>query len=104
VFEIPLVDIGFEYDYMGAVEKAYRVGRNGNAFKRLFEIISTRIKGAEFQLDIIYDKAKIEDVIENISKEIDVEPKDAQIQIRDGNIDIIDEVVGKRLIEKSLLK
>lgn len=104
VFEIPLVDIGFEYDYMGAVEKAYRVGRNGNAFKRLFEIISTRIKGTEFQLEIIYDKAKIEDAIENISKEIDVEPKDAQIQIRDGNIDIIDEVVGKKVNREKLIE
>lgn len=104
VFEIPLVDIGFEYDYMGAVEKAYIVGRNGDLFKRLYEIISTRIKGREFKLGIICDKAKIEDVIENISKEIDVEPKDAQIQIRDGNIDIIDEVVGKKVNREKLIE
>mgnify|MGYP001219766415 CR=1 FL=1 len=111
-FNIPLKDLGLEFEYEKAIEEAYKIGREGNVFIRIYDIIRIRIKGVKVELGISYDKDKIKDIVDAISMEINVEPRDAQININDGNIEIINEVVGREVqkdrlidkIEKSIYK
>lgn len=104
IFKIPLDHIAFEYDYVKAVNQAYSLGRTGNMPTRLYELLRIRFKGEEIPLEIIYDRNKLEDIVEKISMEVGVEAKDAEIYINDGNIEIVNEVVGKKVKKADLLK
>jgi len=104
LFKFSLCDFGFEYDYQKTVDKAYRIGRVGNIFTRIIDIVSTSIKGIDIQLETSYDRDKIEHIAEVICQQINVEPRDAEINLKDGSIQIINEVVGKKVKRQELIK
>jgi len=103
-FNIPLREFGVEFVYKNSVEKAYEVGRKSNIFVRIYDIIKVRIKGYVVELGMYYDKDKIREIVDSISNEINMEPKDAQININDGNIEITHEVVGRRVQKEKFIE
>ena len=96
-------DMGFEFLYEEAVNKAYAVGREGNIFKRLLDILIAKYKGVKIDLKFVYNKDRIVQIVAKASAEINVEAKDAEFHFNNGNIHITDEVVGKVVNEEKLI-
>ncbi|WP_168198249.1 VanW family protein [Crassaminicella thermophila] len=94
VWHINSVDIGVTYDYISAVNKAYSIGREGNYFERLQEILSLYKMPHNIILKPIYDHKKVDSVIYNIQNVIDKPPKDATIRRKNGKFFIKDEEIG----------
>jgi len=109
-----LEDIGYTYDVDASIEKAYTVGRTGNAMERLFEIFRTKRNEINIPLEHSYDEDLISKYVSEIYdmtfidvQEHDVVINDNILQVRTGhhgrNIDkeqTIDEV--KKLIDEKM--
>ncbi|MDR7855702.1 VanW family protein [Tissierella sp.] len=101
IFNIKITQLGFSYKYETAVKTAYKLGRQGNVLKRLRDIMKIK-NGVEVSLNFSYQYSKIEDVVKDISRQINREKTDASIEILNGKITINDEIVGKKLMSDKL--
>lgn len=95
-------DVKFQYEYEDAVTKAYDIGHKGNYFKRLADVVSSQLERKGINLNYSYDPQYINSRLEDISKEIGQEAKDAAITFKENVFVITDEVEGRKLdINKS---
>lgn len=101
IFNIKLPQLGFSYKYEDGVKTAFKLGRQGNILKRLKDIIKIK-NGVEVPLNFSYKYNKIEDVVKEISQEINKEASDATINITKGKITLTDEIIGKILMTDKL--
>lgn len=102
-YSFPLGDIEFDFLYEEAVNKAYALGREGNVFERITDIIKARHKGVNIDLNFTYNKEKILKIVERVAEEIEVEAKDAEFHFNNGHIHITDEIVGKKVNKEALI-
>lgn len=102
VWHLSYRDVKFQYEYSDAVTKAYYIGHKGSVPKRLADVISTQINREDIKLNYSYDEQYISSMLEDISKEIGQEPKDATILLQNQGFVINDEAEGRKLdINKS---
>jgi len=90
-------DVKFQYEYEDAVTKAYDIGHTGSLFKKLTEVITTQLNREDIKLNYSYDSQYIMSKLEDISKEIGQEAKDATIVLEDQGFVINDEAEGRKL-------
>ncbi len=90
-------DAGFSYSYKDAVAKAYSIGHSGGLFKKLTEVVRAQINREDIPLDYSYEEGNIKNILEQISKEIGQEAKDATIVLEGGSFTYTDETEGRRL-------
>jgi vancomycin resistance protein YoaR len=90
-------DMDFQYEYEDAVTKAYDIGHKGSFFKRVKDVIATQINGEDIKLNYSYDVQYLKNKLEDISKELDKEAKDASIVLEAQGFVITDEVEGRKL-------
>ena len=84
-------EIELSYNIDDTVEKAYKTNKGNNITTNIIETIKS-IFGSKtnINMEISYDKGKIENIVKKISEEINIEPKNANISINGSNISISD--------------
>lgn len=97
-------DLGIDYDYSKGINQAHNMGRNGNVFDRIKEIIDLSTKGKNITLEIKKDNKKIKELADRVSMDIVSEKKDATIRYSGGQFIITDEVIGRKVDVDKLLK
>ncbi|MDD3705039.1 MAG: VanW family protein [Clostridiaceae bacterium] len=90
-------DAGFQYEYEEAVTKAYDIGHKGSYFKRIKDVVTTLLNGVDIKLNYSYDEQYLKNKLEDISKELDQESKDASIVLEAQGFVITEEVEGRKL-------
>ena len=92
------------YQIQNAIDEAYLVGRDGNIFTNNFNILKTWIQGNNVDLHVTMD----EDMIEQISKNINNNLEDAVVQpsyyIEDNKLIITTGKEGKEVNQEQLLE
>lgn len=78
-------DIGASIDIEETIEEAYKIGREGSIIDRLREIRETAENGKTFKTTLTYDVELLKDSIEEIAKEVHIEPEDATITFNPNN-------------------
>ncbi len=102
VWELEYRDANFRYEYTDAATKAYDIGHRGNFFKRVKDVIETQLNRQDIKLNYSYDTQYIRSRLEEISKEVGQEAKDASIILKEQGFVITDEAEGRALdINKS---
>ncbi|MTI68145.1 MAG: hypothetical protein FH753_16315 [Firmicutes bacterium] len=96
-------NIGISYDYYNAVENAYNVGRRGNVFIRIKDIIKVRFLGYNVNMDYICDDSKLYFYFNKLAKDVNKECKNAEIKLENNRFVITSEVLGRKM-DKKLLK
>lgn len=102
VYKVNLTDLGFSYHYNEAIETAFNYGREGGFIKRLKDIKNIKNETKDIKLESYYDKDKIENIVEDISREINTDPIDATFNFNGGNIRTTDDVIGKKVLIDNL--
>ncbi|HSH36626.1 VanW family protein, partial [Schnuerera sp.] len=102
IYRFGLKELGFQYDYEEAINKAYSIGREGNLIIRIKDIINTKRKGVEITLDSHFNIENINNIVDNISQDINIEAKDAEFYFNNGNISTTDEIIGKTVNKEKL--
>ncbi|SHH60257.1 Vancomycin resistance protein YoaR, contains peptidoglycan-binding and VanW domains [Caloranaerobacter azorensis DSM 13643] len=95
-------ELGITYDYYKAVDEAFLIGRQGNMIKRIKDILHTRINGCNIEMGLLYDDVNLRSIIDRVSKDIDVESKDAYIVYSKSGFKLFSEVYGKRVNKEEL--
>ncbi|MDD3840135.1 MAG: VanW family protein [Clostridia bacterium] len=85
VWEFGYRDVDAKYNTEQVVDEAYKIGRQGNAFRKLAEIYRVRNEGVKFNTNMTYDDTLLEDKVKQISEQVDIEPVDAVIEFYPDN-------------------
>jgi vancomycin resistance protein YoaR len=96
-------DLGYSFNIEEAVENAYKVGHTGDFFIQLTETMEARIKAQNFELESTYNDAPINNLVNQISKEIDQEVVEATIKYLNANFQITDEKIGRKLDQENTI-
>lgn len=104
VYTIGLDELGFKYDYESAIDIAYDQGRVGSFIDKLKSIKKIKDHGMNIPLESDYEKEKVDIIVGNISQEMNKEAVEAVFEFNGGNINIKEEVLGRKLKEDELIK
>lgn len=96
-------DIEFTYEYEKAVDEAYEIGRDGGFFSRIRDIRRLKNNPVDIKLSHKYNTDSIQDIVNTVEEELMIEPTDAIINIDNGNIEITEEVTGRKIIKEELI-
>ena len=102
-WELTSGNIDLRYLLDDSIEKAYKLGREGNCFYRMKTVLNLRKNPQTIKLIQSYDLSKVESKINEISKTIDKLPTDAKIERKNGNFIVTKEVLGIET-DKEVLK
>jgi vancomycin resistance protein YoaR len=108
--EFNLLQLNVQYDIEGAAQKTFEVGRKGNIFQRLSNIIGTKLNGLNIDLDYSYDENSVKNVIDsfysktlNPVKETDVFIEESKVTLQTGHPgESIDTEKAHEIIENSI--
>jgi len=79
---VKLHELGITYDYYKAADAAYGVGREGNALEKLKDIYKAKFYGRTIEIELLYNKNKINSMIDKIEISLNKESKNAEIQYK----------------------
>lgn len=96
-------EINYTYLYDKAIEEAYNIGRDRGWAASLREIFSLRKRPIVISLERVYDESLLDDLIREISLEINKEPIKASIRRINNDFEIVDEVPGI-MVDEALTK
>ena len=95
-------DIGYKYNYEEAINKAYDIGKDGNIINRYLEIKNLKNENININLEYEYSKEMIEEVANEVSKNLNKESKDAVFNFNGGNFLITEEEEGYQVDKEAL--
>lgn len=101
--EFPLTAIDTDLDLDEAVENAFSVGRSGNFLRRLYDIFITARKGRGMEPPIVYNREKLEQIIDSLYDRIFVPVKEADLLFQDDRITIRSGNSGKSINKDKVL-
>lgn len=96
-------DLNVSYDMANAVEKAYKIGREGNIFQRLFTIINASFKGASSDMSLSYDSDRLNSLITDFYNITLINVKQPEVLIQDNKVTVLSGHHGEN-IDKEKLK
>ena len=100
---IPAIDYSLSFLTNKVLQDAYRIGRTGNVFNRIRQIIDLKIKNEVFYSGVSFNRSYIRKTLLNIKARIDKEGKDAAVFYDNGVIKKEKEVKGRFLdVDKNL--
>lgn len=102
-WNIKYSDLGYTYNIEEAVDKAYKVGHTGDFFIQLTETMKAKIKTQNFELESSYNDVPINNLVSQISKEIDQEVIDATIKYIGTGFQITEEKIGRKLDQENII-
>lgn len=83
-------DVGTEMDVQSAVLAALNVTRDGNFFGDLFKRFALYFSDEDIVLEGAVDDALMDEVVDDIAKELDIPPVDAALTINEGVIEVVE--------------
>ena len=69
-YSVKLNQIELKYKVEEAIKNAYNIGRNENIFLNNFNIIKTKLKGKNIELEYEYNEENLDNIIEDIAQKI----------------------------------
>ncbi|NLP14350.1 MAG: vanomycin resistance protein VanB [Clostridium sp.] len=84
--EFSLLQLNVQYDIEDAAEKALEVGRNGNVFQRLSNIIRTKLNGLNIDLSYSFDANSVNNIIESFYSKTLIPVKETDVSIEESKV------------------
>jgi len=90
-------DLNIRYDTEAAVNEAYNTGREGNIFKRLYDIARAGISGVYINVPIVIDESSVENFVNGFYNDTLVPVQEGSVLITDNNIKIRSGIHGEHI-------
>lgn len=97
-------DLGIIYDYDTAIDKAYKVGREGGMVDKLKEIYEVSKNGTNIDLEIVKNNRKIQQLSNQINEELHKDSKSATIKYSNGNFLVTESSLGQSVDTEKLFR
>lgn len=103
-WKIPAQDINLSYDLDSTVENAYKLNKENNFIENIYKTIKSDFgQKNNLTITVDYNEEKLKECIENIAKDVNVDVKNASINIGGSGIEVTDSVTGLKVnVEESL--
>lgn len=98
--ELSYKEIQPKYDTEAIAEEAFNYGKSEGMFSK--NSLIKKKKSNNIDIKISYDEEILKTFEEKVKSEVNINPKNAKIEINSGNIVIIPEVSGKKIDEEEL--
>ncbi|WP_069649113.1 VanW family protein [Caloranaerobacter ferrireducens] len=95
-------ELGITYDYYKAIDEAFLIGRQGTIIKRIKDILYVRANGYNIEMGLLYNDIRLRNIINKVSKDINVESKDAYIIYSKDGFKVFPEVYGRKVNREKL--
>lgn len=95
-------ELGITYDYYKAIDEAFLIGRQGNIIKRIKDILYVRVNGCNIEMGLLFNDIRLRNIINKVSKDINVESKDAKIVYTKNGFKIYPESYGRKVNKEKL--
>lgn len=82
-------DIRLRYDIVGAVEEAWKVGRSGNAFVRIAQLLTLPLFPRSLSVETTLDEVLLRNEIISIKQIVDEPGKDIRLKVTQGAVTIL---------------
>lgn len=102
-YDISLKEFGYSYDYEGAIEEAYGLGRDGNLLDRYKSIKDIEKNRKTIYLEPEYDRDLVLKLVDQIEEGINQEGVDATFDFNNGNFKVTEDKVGISLKKDDLI-
>jgi vancomycin resistance protein YoaR len=79
-------ELEVDYDINAAAEAAYSVGRTGNVFRRLFDIMRSGLRGTVINMPQSYNEEKIDSFVNAFCKEASSEVREGSLLITNDHV------------------
>ncbi len=89
--------MGVDFNVDETVEKAYAVGREGNALERLSERLRSAFGGVTIAPDIDYQPAQARAQVREIATQVDHEPREADVKVYGSEVEVTESRDGYEL-------
>lgn len=100
---IPISDITFLIEYEKVLDEAFKIGRTGNEDDRLATLENLLTNPKKLVLSVSLNKEKLEEVVTNISKDVETEVVDEKISFSNGKAEVVDGKNGIKVIKTDFL-
>ncbi len=87
-------EIAVTFDYPALVSQAMSVGRSGTASRSLLQRIAAWSGRADLPAPVIADHEKLNSILDAVADDVDVAPRDAQVQIKGTATSVIPSANG----------
>lgn len=94
-------DLEVKYDFESTIDEALAYGKDKSLLKK-FELLKGVEESKNIDVELNYNKEKLEKFEDDLKSKINTEAKNATISIDEGKINITKEVVGKSLDKEKL--
>jgi vancomycin resistance protein YoaR len=102
-FDTTFGEIGGRVDIPTSVRAAYHVGRDGNVFTRVADVLSVRRNGKQIPVAYSFNKEAASEFLRTAASKIDRRPVDATVVIQGESISMTPETPGIKLdIKRSM--
>lgn len=102
-YSIDYKNLKAHYDIEKAVNEAFLYGKSGNIVEKTIERYNLKKKSHNIPLQFLADTSIVEGEVKKISKELNVEPKNAKISYVSGKFTITPDQDGMAVDEKKLI-
>lgn len=98
IWQPTLAEVGGTFDIEGAVEQAYRIGRDGGPAENVRTIASMREHGRSLDLPVDFDEPAVRRYVAQIAAELDAAPVDAHIWLEGATVRTAPAQAGREVL------
>lgn len=102
-FNYTYADIDANFDVEDTVEKVFEYGKDEDFFKKISLIRNKDNEKHNFNMNVCYDENKITEIKDYIKTQVNINKKDAEISISNGQVNVSKEVIGYKLDEENFV-
>ncbi len=102
-FALSSGEIGVNFDVGTTVDRAYGVGRQGNAVERVGERVEATRGTVRVPLAVDYDRKQLRDGLSGVFAALTVEPVEAELQVNGSEVSVTQSRTGQKVDEEKLL-
>src|SRR6266545_167126 len=74
-------DVGINFDFKGAIDRAYRAGRGNGLIENLQEVYAIWENGLDLPVHVTFDQNKLRAYVASVSADLEQAPIDAQLRL-----------------------
>lgn len=103
-WEIKYGEIDLFYDYHGAVNKAFNIGKSISPFTQIADFYKFVQGKVDLSLKVKFDKNALRQILTKNKSKYDIQPQNAQIAYSEGKVVLLTETVGRKINVEATIK
>ncbi|HMP38744.1 MAG TPA: VanW family protein [Roseiflexaceae bacterium] len=103
VWQPSLAEIGITFDFAGAIDAAYQIGREGGTVDNMRAVSDVRQYGVDLPLQVTFDQSRAQAYLIQIAEQLELPPTDATLRLIGTRIEFVPAQPGRQVLVDATL-